>query len=243
MQVPLRVVLPTYNEAGNLEPLVRAVLEHPWAGVVVVDDGSPDGTGDIADRLARETDRVEVIHRERKLGLGTAYKAGYRRALEVGAEYVMTMDCDFSHDPAALPDFYRAARESDLVIGSRYVHGVSVVHWPMRRILLSWFANRYVRAITGLRVTDCTSGYRLYRRELLEKVGLDVIRASGYSFLVEMACRAAWMGFRLSEVQIIFTERREGQSKMSKRDILEAAVTPWRLRAMRLLGQPRRVVT
>jgi dolichol-phosphate mannosyltransferase len=236
----LRVVVPTYNEAATLEPLLRAILAHPWAGVVVVDDNSPDGTGAIADRLAAETGRVDVVHRAGKLGLGTAYRAGYKRALELGAEYVMTMDCDFSHDPAALPAFAAAAENYDMVIGSRYLHGVSVINWPMRRILLSWFANNYVRTITGLSLTDCTSGYRLYRRELLQGVGLEQMKSSGYSFLVEMACRATWLGYRVGEVQITFTERREGKSKMSKRDIAEAAIRPIRLRLGRLLGYPKK---
>jgi len=239
-EVPLWVVIPTYNEARNLEPLARALLAEPRAGLVVVDDNSPDGTGRLADRLAAETGRVEVVHRPEKLGLGTAYRAGFRRALDIEAQYVMTMDADLSHDPAALPSFLEASEDLDLVIGSRYLRGVSVLNWSIERILLSWFANQYVRSITGLRLSDCTSGYRLYRRELLERIGLEEIRSSGYSFLVEMACRAVWMGFRVGEIQIVFAERREGRSKMSKRDIAEAALTPWRLRAMRMLGRPSR---
>jgi dolichol-phosphate mannosyltransferase len=236
-EIPLRVVIPTYNEAANLEPLVRAVLAEPKAGVVVVDDNSPDGTGELADRLAAETGRVEVVHRPAKGGLGTAYRAGFRRALELGAAQVVTMDADFSHDPAMLPKFLEASERFDLVIGSRYLRGVSVINWSIQRILLSWFANTYVRAITGLELTDCTSGYRLYRRELLERIGLEQIRSSGYSFLVEMACRAAWRGFRVGEIQIIFAERRQGRSKLSRRDIAEAALTPWRLRLRRMLGR------
>ena len=231
------MVVPTYNEAANLEPLVREVLAQA-AGlrVVVVDDASPDGTGEIADRLARETGRVDVVHRPGKLGLGTAYIAGFKRALELGAELVGTMDADGSHDPRSLPAFIAAARRADVVVGSRYLRGVSVINWPMQRILLSWFANRYVRALTGLPLTDCTSGYRLYRRRALQSIGLDTIKSRGYAFLVEIAFRTYRQKCRLAEVPIVFYERRRGRSKMSRGVILEAIIMPWRLALGSLFG-------
>ena len=224
------VVIPTYNEAANLERVAREVLaQDQRLRVVVVDDNSPDGTGEIADRLARETGRVEVVHRPGKLGLGTAYVAGFKRALELDAEFVGTMDADGSHDPRSLPAFIAAAERADVVIGSRYMRGVSVINWPMQRILLSWFANRYVRALTGLPLTDCTSGYRLYSRRALTSIDLDSIRSRGYAFLVEIAFRAYRQRCRLAEVPIVFYERHQGRSKMSRGVILEAIVMPWRL--------------
>ncbi|UCH34094.1 MAG: polyprenol monophosphomannose synthase [Armatimonadota bacterium] len=224
------IVVPTYNEAGNLESLVREVLaQDDRLRVLVVDDASPDGTGEIAERLARETGRVDVVHRPGKLGLGTAYIAGFKRAMELGAEFVGTMDADGSHDPRSLPAFIATAARADVVVGSRYLRGVSVINWPMQRILLSWFANRYVRFITGLKLTDCTSGYRLYRRDALASIRLDSIKSRGYAFLVEIAFRTHKLGWRLAEVPIVFYERRQGRSKMSRGVILEAAVTPWRL--------------
>jgi len=224
------MVIPTYNEAANLEHQVREVLaQDRRLRVVVVDDASPDGTGELAERLARETGRVEVVHRPGKLGLGTAYIAGFKRALELGAEFIGTMDADGSHDPRSLPHFIAAARRADVVVGSRYMRGVSVINWPMQRILLSWFANRYVRWLTGLPLTDCTSGYRLYRRRALESLNLDSIKSRGYAFLVEIAFRTYQRKCRLAEVPIVFYERRQGRSKMSRGVILEAIMMPWRL--------------
>jgi dolichol-phosphate mannosyltransferase len=231
------MVIPTYNEAANLEPLVREVLaQDARLRVLVVDDASPDGTGEIADRLARETGRVDVVHRPGKLGLGTAYIAGFKRAIELGAEFIGTMDADGSHDPRSLPAFIAAAEHADVVVGSRYMRGVSVINWPMQRILLSWFANRYVRALTGLPLSDCTSGYRLYRRRALERIGLDTIKSRGYAFLVEIAFRTHRNRCRLAEVPIVFYERRRGRSKMSRGVIIEAMIMPWRLAFGSLLG-------
>lgn len=238
---PIYIVIPTYNEAANLAPQARAVLaQDARLRVVVVDDASPDGTGDIAQRLARETGRVEVVHRPGKLGLGTAYIAGFKRALELGAEWVGTMDADGSHDPRSLPAFIAATAHADVVVGSRYLRGVSVINWPLHRILLSWFANRYVRWITGLPLTDCTSGYRLYHRRALQRIDLDTIRSRGYAFLVEIAYRAYRRRCRLAEVPIIFYERRQGRSKLSRGVILEAALTPWRLALASRLRPERR---
>jgi len=235
------ICLPTYNERENLEAMVRALGDvlRPGDRVLVIDDGSPDGTGEIADRLAAENEHVDVLHRERKEGLGPAYLAGFRRALADGAELVLEMDCDFSHDPKYLPMLLARARAgADLVLGSRYVPGGSVVNWQKRRRLLSRFANLYVRAITHLPAQDCTSGYRCWRRAALESLPLDTFVSDGYSFLVEMLFTAARQGRRIVEVPITYVERREGQSKMSRAVILESAITPWRLAASPKRARP-----
>ena len=229
------VVIPTYNEAQNIEALVEEILRlGVGLRVLIVDDNSPDGTGELADGLAGRRPEVSVLHRPAKTGLGRAYVDGFRQALAQGADCVLGMDADFSHDPKYLPQFLDAAGRADLVIGSRYLPGAGAVGWPLKRVLLSRFANSYVRLITGLRAADCTSGYRLYRREVLEGIGLDSLISRGYSILVELCCRASWLGFRLAEVPIIFGERAQGRSKMSKRVILESALLPWRLRWRRL---------
>jgi dolichol-phosphate mannosyltransferase len=235
------VVVPTFNEADNIEKIVRAVFKQPApVDLLVVDDNSPDGTGRIADRLAEAPEaagRVHVLHRAAKEGLGRAYLAGFAWALARGYEAVVEMDADLSHDPLYLPSLVEAAQAADLVIGSRYLNGISVINWPLRRILLSWGANRYVRAVTGLAVHDCTSGYRLYRRRVLESVDLGSVRSNGYSFQVEMTFRAHLAGFRITEVPIIFTERRAGRSKLSKGVVWESFTMPlklrWRQRALR----------
>lgn len=229
------VVIPTFNEADNLEKLTRAILAlSAGVHVLVVDDNSPDGTGAIADRLAQDVDlagRVHVLHREAKSGLGRAYLAGFAWALEHGYEAMIEMDADFSHDPLYLPSLIGAAEEgADVVIGSRYLNGISVINWPLRRILLSWGANRYVQRITRMRVNDCTSGFRLYRRHVLEALDLPSVHSNGYSFQVEMTFRAQLAGFRIVEVPIIFTERRAGQSKVSQHVIWESLWMPWKLR-------------
>jgi len=226
----LLVVLPTYNERPNLERVAEGILRHPWARLLVVDDESPDGTGQLADALAaRSGGRVSVLHRTGERGLGRAYSDGLRQALASDAGAIAQMDADLSHDPAYLPDLYAALEQHDLVIGSRYLHGVSVVNWPLHRIALSAFANRYIRAITGLRVHDCTSGFRAWRREALARVPLHGSHANGYAFLTEMLYRAARAGCRIGEVPIVFVERREGASKVSTGVLLESLVTPWRL--------------
>jgi dolichol-phosphate mannosyltransferase len=230
------VVTPTYNERENLPDLVRAILAHPGTRVMVVDDQSPDGTGAIADALATEyPDRVIVVHRTGKRGLGRSYVEGLQLALEQGDELICQMDADWSHDPKYLPDIVRAAADHDVVIGSRYLRGVSVVNWPLRRIVLSAFANRYIRAITGLRPKDCTSGYRCWRREMLAKLPLDRVVSDGYAFLVEMLYDAQRRGARIGEVPIIFVERRLGVSKLSGSVLLESGLTPWSLRLRSLV--------
>lgn len=228
------VVCPTYNERDNLPLLVRGVLAHDGFNILVVDDGSPDGTGAVADRLAAEhPGRIEVMHRTGPRGLGRSYVDGLRHALKTTAPLIFQMDADLSHNPEYLPALAAGAADHDVVIGSRYLHGVSVVNWPLRRIFLSTFANRYIRFVTGLTPTDCTSGYRCWRREALSRIPLDRVASAGYAFLVEMLYRAAENGSRIGEVPIIFVERRQGQSKVSRAVLLESLATPWRLRLRR----------
>jgi len=235
MTTPPRVlvVTPTYNERDNLPVLVRQVLargEH--FSVLVVDDASPDGTGAVADALATEfPGRVQVMHRTGKRGLGRSYVDALSHAVTMDVDIVCQMDADSSHDPQYLPDLVRGVTDEglDLVIGSRYLHGVSVVNWPLSRLILSTFANRYVRGITGLPARDCTSGYRCWRREALARLPLRRFVSDGYAFLVEMLFEAMGAGCRIGEVPIIYVERREGQSKMSRGVILESVFVPWRL--------------
>ena len=227
------VVLPTYNEAENLEPLVAAIRERLPAGgqILVVDDSSPDGTGEIADRLAAEHDDVDVMHRETKEGLGPAYLAGFRRALAGGADLVVEMDADFSHDPAYLPQLLRAAEDADLVIGSRYVPGGGVTEWGAVRRFISRGGSAYARTALGLDIRDLTGGFKVIRREVLEAIDLDAISSLGYAFQVEVTYRAIKAGFRVVEVPIVFRDRREGNSKMSKAIVAEAM---WRVPALRM---------
>jgi dolichol-phosphate mannosyltransferase len=225
-------VVPTYNERDNLPLLARGVLAHEGFRMLVVDDRSPDGTGEIADRLVSQyPGRVEVMHRTGKRGLGRSYIDGLRHALaSTDAELICQMDADLSHNPEYLPALTAAAANADVVIGSRYLNGVSVVNWPLHRIFRSTFANRYIRTVTGLSVSDCTSGFRCWRREALQRLPLDSMVSDGYAFLVELLFDAARNGARIAEVPIIFVERREGQSKMSSHVILESIFMPWRLK-------------
>ena len=225
------VVVPTYNERDNLPLVVAGVLAHDGFGVLVVDDGSPDGTGAVADQLAAaHPGRVQVMHRTGPRGLGRSYVDGLRRALQTDAALIFQMDADLSHNPEYLPALAAAAAEFDVVIGSRYLNGVSVVNWPLHRIFLSAFANRYIKGVTRLSPSDCTSGFRCWRREALAKIPLDRVASAGYAFLVEMLYRAAQNGSRIGEVPIIFVERRQGQSMVSGAVLMESLITPWRLR-------------
>lgn len=232
------VAIPTYNEKENLEKIVPVVLaQDVCLEVLVVDDNSPDGTGQIADRLAQANPRVHVLHREKKSGLGQAYLAAFRWALEHGYDLVFEMDADFSHDPKYLKDFLVAIKEADLVIGSRYISGVNVINWPMGRLLLSYYANVYTRLVTGLPLRDATGGFKCYRRKVLETIDLAAVRSNGYSFQIEVSFRAWKKGFRLREIPIIFIDRQAGTSKMSKKIVREAVWIVWRLRLWSLLGR------
>jgi len=231
------VIIPTYNESTNLSQIVPLVLrEDERLDVLVVDDNSPDGTGDLADRMAATDPRMHVLHRSGKLGLGTAYLAGFRWALERQYDYVFEMDADFSHDPKHLPDFLRAIDNADLVLGSRYLQKrVTVVNWPMTRLLLSYAANVYARVVTGLRLYDATGGFKCFRRKVLEAIDLDRVRSNGYAFQIEMSFRAWRKGFRIVEIPIVFVDRTEGQSKMSGAIVREAIWMVWSLRLQALL--------
>jgi dolichol-phosphate mannosyltransferase len=233
------VCLPTYNERDNVEPMLRALGEvlGPDDRVLVIDDGSPDGTGELADRLAAELPYVDVLHRERKEGLGRAYIAGFRVALERGAELVLEMDCDFSHDPQDVPRLIAAAADADLVLGSRYVAGGGTGNWGLVRRLISRGASLYTRALL-MPVRDATGGFKCFRREVLEQLDLDAISARGYMFQIETTYRARRAGFRVREIPIRFTDRRVGQSKMSKSIVAEAV---WKVPALRLAALRGRV--
>jgi dolichol-phosphate mannosyltransferase len=224
------VVVPTYNEKENLPVLAAGILAHPDFRLLVVDDGSPDGTGAVADELARKFPaRVDVLHRTGPRGLGRSYIDGLQRALESGADLIFQMDADLSHNPEHLPALAAGAEQYDVVIGSRYLTGVSVVNWPLHRIFLSAFANRYVRAVTRISVSDCTSGFRCWRREALARLPLNKMVSNGYAFIVEMLFEASRRGCRIGEVPIIFIERKQGQSKVSGRVLAESLIVPWRL--------------
>lgn len=224
------ILLPTYNERENLPVILRGILAHAEVSVLVIDDGSPDGTGQVADELAvANPGRVAVMHRTGKRGLGRSYVDGMKAAIAMDVDVVCQMDADLSHDPKYLPDLFAAAARADVVLGSRYLRGVSVVNWPLRRLVLSMFANAYVRTVTGMNVRDCTAGFRCWRREALARLPLDKVASDGYSFQVEMLFLALTRGCTVEEVPIIFVERRQGASKMSKRVMAESMITPWRL--------------
>jgi dolichol-phosphate mannosyltransferase len=232
------VVVPTYNERINLPLIVPLILQQDARiEVLVVDDNSPDGTGQLADQMAAGNRRIHVLHRPGKAGLGKAYLAGFRWALECGYDFIFEMDADFSHDPKFLPEFLQAIETADLVIGSRYRAGVNVINWPISRLLLSLGANEYARRVTGLPLTDSTGGFKCFRRRVLEAIDFEKVRSNGYSFQIEMSFRAWKQGFRLVEIPIVFTDRVEGQSKMDKRIVREAIWMVWWLRLKWMIGQ------
>jgi dolichol-phosphate mannosyltransferase len=235
------VVVPTYNECENLPQIVPAILGvDERFDVLIVDDNSPDGTGRMADEMAAADPRVHVLHREKKQGLGRAYLSGFGWALERDYRWVFEMDADFSHDPKFLLDLLAGSEAADLVVGSRYARGnVNVINWPMSRLLLSWFANKYVRWVTGLPLTDATGGFKCFRREVLQAIPLDRVASNGYAFQVEMSYRAWKKGFTLGEIPIVFVDRVEGHSKMNKRIVREAIWMVWWLRLQALLGKLR----
>lgn len=235
MSVSALVVIPTYNERKNLPVLVEGLMAHDGVRVLVVDDQSPDGTGQVADDLAKRYEgRVSVLHRTAKRGFGRSYIDGMKQALSEPVDVLCQMDADLSHDPKQLPDLLAATAHADVVIGSRYIPGGTIVNWPMKRRVLSRLANTYIRSVTRLSARDCTSGYRCWRRTAMAKLPLDEFFSDGYSFLVEMLFVAARRGCRIAEVPITFVERREGESKVSSAVLIESAITPWRL-----IGHPR----
>jgi dolichol-phosphate mannosyltransferase len=233
------VVIPTYNEATNVPSLVPQVLaQDPRLEILVVDDNSPDGTGQLVQAMAQSEPRLHVLHREGKLGLGTAYITGFRWALEREYAYVFEMDADFSHDPAHLKEFLKHIKEADLVLGSRYLGGrVTVVNWPMPRLVLSYCANVYARWVTGLRIWDLTGGFKCFRRRVLEAIDLTQVRSNGYAFQIEMSVRAWRKRFTLKEIPIVFVDRTEGQSKMNRAIVREAVWMVPRLRLMVCFGR------
>jgi dolichol-phosphate mannosyltransferase len=233
------VIIPTYNERENITRIIPAVLaQHPSIDVLIVDDGSPDGTGDIVDGIAAQNPRVHALHRSGKLGLGTAYVAGFKWALERDYQFIFEMDADFSHSPDKLPAFLEAIQSADLVLGSRYQNGqINVVNWPMSRLFLSYSANIYARHVTGLQVFDATGGFKCFRRRVLEAIDLSDVRSNGYAFQIEMTVRAWKKGFRIVEIPIVFVDRTEGSSKMSKRIVREAVWMVWRLRWWGMRGK------
>ena len=231
------VIIPTYNERENVVPLLERVFaQNLDVHVLIVDDNSPDGTGAIADQAAAQDPRVNVMHRPGKMGLGSAYVAGFRYALERDYEAVFEMDADFSHNPDSLPEFLRELEQADLVLGSRYLKGVTVVNWPLSRLILSYAANVYSRVITGMRYKDLTGGFKCFRRRVLESIDWERVRSDGYAFQIEITFKAYRKGFRIREIPILFVDRMAGESKMSRRIVWEAAGMVWRLRVLDLIG-------
>jgi len=233
------VIIPTYNEASNIVGLLPLILDLGIRGleVLVIDDNSPDGTADCVRSFQQKTDKVHLIVRDRKAGLGTAYVRGFKYALARDYEFVLEMDADFSHDPKEIPNFLLSMNDYDLVIGSRYVQGVNVVNWPLSRLILSYGANLYTRLITGMPIHDCTSGYKCFRRKVLESIKLDKISSDGYSFQIEIDFKTWKLGFKLKEIPIVFVDRLIGSSKMSKKIVYEAIWMVWKLKILSLLGK------
>jgi dolichol-phosphate mannosyltransferase len=231
------IIVPTYNEKENVEALLERIFAYvPQCDVLIVDDNSPDGTGAIADEAAARDPRVHVMHRGGKQGLGSAYVAGFRYALDRDYEAVFEMDADFSHNPESLPVFLHELENADLVLGSRYLYGVTVVNWPLKRLILSYSANVYSRIITGMRVKDLTGGFKCFRRRVLESIDWSRVRSDGYAFQIEITFKAWRKGFRIREIPIVFVDRKAGESKMSRRIVHEAAWMVWRLRLLDLIG-------
>ena len=231
------IIIPTYNEVENIERIIRDVMSiYSNLHVLVVDDNSPDGTASAVKNVMNSNKNVYLIEREKKMGLGRAYVAGFKFALARNYKYIFEMDADYSHDPKEIPNFLNSMKNADLVIGSRYITGVNVVNWPLRRLLLSYFANKYTRFVTGLPLCDSTGGYKCFRREALEAIDLDTLRSGGYSFQIEVNFKLWKKGFRIKEIPIIFIDRALGKSKMSKKIVREAIWMVWKLRLQSLFG-------
>ena len=232
------VVIPTYNEADNVAKIIPAVLgQAPGIEVLIVDDGSPDGTAALVRGMMSRDQRIHIIERTRKMGLGSAYVAGFKFALQRDYEFVFEMDADFSHDPAEIPNYIRKMDQFDLVVGSRYTNGVRVLNWPIERLLLSYFANVYTRFMTGLPLHDATGGFKCFRRKVLESINLDGIGSNGYAFQIEMSYKAWKRGFKVGELPIVFLERQSGTSKMSKHIVYEALYMLWKLRVRSIFNK------
>ncbi len=230
------VIIPTYNELENLPTLLPQVLEQDERiEILVVDDNSPDGTADYVAGESKSNSRIHLLKREKKLGLGTAYIAGFKYAMQHSYSYIFEMDADFSHDPKEIPNFLKEIENYDLVLGSRYISGVNVINWPMRRLFLSYAANVYTRVITGLPIKDATGGYKCFRRKVLEAIDLDQVKSNGYAFQIEMTFKAWKKGFRIKEIPIIFVDRTKGKSKMSRKIVREAVFMVWKLRCLSIL--------
>jgi dolichol-phosphate mannosyltransferase len=232
------IIIPTYNELDNIDRLLKRLMDLPFGlHVLIVDDGSPDGTADVVKGWMQREPRVHLLQRPGKMGLGSAYRDGFRYALEHGYEYIFEMDADFSHDPDAIGGFLAKAEEADVVLGSRYLNGISVVNWSLSRLLLSYFANIYTRWVTGLPLRDATGGFKCFRRRALAGIRLDRVKSDGYGFQIEMSFRCWKKGFKIVEIPILFVDRFAGVSKMSRRIVWEAAFMVWRLRLLSLIGQ------
>jgi dolichol-phosphate mannosyltransferase len=232
------LIIPTYNEIANIKNIITASLsQSPDLYILVIDDNSPDGTAKAVKEMMENEPHINLIERPKKMGLGSAYVQGFKYALNNDYDYVLEMDADFSHNPADIPRLLEAAKKYDVVIGSRYCQGVNIINWPFRRLLISYFASKYVRIITGMPIKDPTSGFKCFRRRVLEAIDLNSILSDGYAFQIEMNFRAWVKGFTIYEIPIVFTERRDGVSKMSRQIVWEAAWMVWRLQIMKLLGK------
>ncbi|MDI6802586.1 MAG: polyprenol monophosphomannose synthase [Bacteroidota bacterium] len=232
------VITPTYNEAENVERLINTVLsQDSEVEMLIVDDNSPDGTAAIVEKMQQNNSKIHLIKRAGKMGLGTAYVAGFKFAIEKKFDYVMEMDADFSHDPNEIPNFLRKIKDFDVVLGSRYIDGVRILNWPIRRLILSYGASLYTRIITGMSIKDTTGGFKCFRRKVLETINLDAIHSNGYAFQIEMNFKSWKKGFKIVEHPIIFVDRTHGSSKMSKNIIYEAVFLVWKLKLQSLLGK------
>lgn len=232
------VIIPTYNELENIPRIIPAVLSQDASiNILIVDDGSPDGTANYVKEQMKINNRIHILEREKKMGLGTAYIAGFKYALQNNYDFIFEMDADFSHDPNELKNFLMAIKENDLVLGSRYINGVRVLNWPMARLLLSFFASVYTRIITGMPIKDATGGFKCFRRKVLESIDLDKVKSNGYSFQIEMTFKAYCKGFRIKEIPIVFIDREKGKSKMSKKIVREAVTMVWKLRLQHIFGK------
>ncbi|MDY0083126.1 MAG: polyprenol monophosphomannose synthase [Ignavibacteriaceae bacterium] len=231
------VIIPTYNELENIPKLIPVVLSQDESiNILIVDDASPDGTGKFVEEEMKSNPRLHLIKREKKMGLGTAYIAGFKYALQNNFDFIFEMDADFSHDPNELKNFLTEINNYDLVLGSRYIHGIRVLNWPMRRLLLSFFASVYTRVITGMPIRDATGGFKCFRRKVLEAIDLDKVKSNGYSFQIEMTFKAYKKGFKIKEIPIVFVDRIKGKSKMSKKIVREAVFMVWKLRLRQIFG-------